>query len=147
MAINAHPIKPSLILCRIFSDSALRSDKGTDCVMSALVTHRHVKTIVILDCNSAHRRLSVSSPRAIRAMASFTNGEAGGLPVKVYNPEGKFRVIVTKDLPGQKWLEVLVGGNARVEVRAHAHGIIVHTHLLMNAHEVRVMSLSKTHIY
>ena len=34
----------------------------------------------------------------------------------VHNPGGSLRVIVTKQLPGQRWLEVLTGAGARVEV-------------------------------
>lgn len=34
----------------------------------------------------------------------------------VHNPDGKFRVIVTKVLPGQRWLDVLGAAGARVEV-------------------------------
>ena len=34
----------------------------------------------------------------------------------VHNPEGNKRVIVTKDLPGKKWLEILVQAGCRVEI-------------------------------
>jgi hydroxypyruvate reductase 1 len=34
----------------------------------------------------------------------------------VENPEGQYRVIVTKDLPGRVWLEVLIRADCRVEV-------------------------------
>lgn len=35
---------------------------------------------------------------------------------QVYNPDGKFRVIVTKALPGRQWLDILAAANCRVEV-------------------------------
>lgn len=35
---------------------------------------------------------------------------------RVENPEGKYRVIVTKELPGRLWLEVLIRADCRVEV-------------------------------
>ena len=34
---------------------------------------------------------------------------------KVYNPSGKRRVVVTKELPGDRWLEILAQAGARVE--------------------------------
>ncbi len=44
----------------------------------------------------------------------------GGLEVvakgwKVYNPSGKRRVVVTKELPGDRWLKILAEAGARVE--------------------------------
>jgi hypothetical protein len=50
--------------------------------------------------------------------ASGSAGTAGGLPVTVYNPSGGHRVVVTKDLPGSRWVDILVAANCRVEVRA-----------------------------
>ena len=35
---------------------------------------------------------------------------------QVHNPEGKYRVIVTKSLPGDRWLNVLTSSGCRVEV-------------------------------
>jgi len=35
---------------------------------------------------------------------------------KIYNPDGKKRVVVTKELPGNTWLEVLKNSDCRVEV-------------------------------
>ncbi len=34
---------------------------------------------------------------------------------KVHNPSGRKRVVVTKELPGNKWLEILAGAGARIE--------------------------------
>ena len=34
----------------------------------------------------------------------------------MHNPGGKLRVVVTKALPGDRWLKVLTAGGARVEV-------------------------------
>ena len=35
---------------------------------------------------------------------------------KVYNPRGDRRVVVTKELPGERWLEILTRAGCRVEV-------------------------------
>ncbi len=35
---------------------------------------------------------------------------------KVHHPEGRYRVLVTKNLPGSRWLEILVGADCRTEV-------------------------------
>ena len=40
------------------------------------------------------------------------------MPVNVYNPGGIKRVIVTKPLPGDRWLECLLNADIRVEVCA-----------------------------
>lgn len=37
-------------------------------------------------------------------------------PIEVHNPEGKLRVLVTKQLPGDRWLQLLTTAGARVEV-------------------------------
>jgi len=39
-----------------------------------------------------------------------------GMEWKVHNPAGADRVIVTRELPGTRWLEILVGAGCRVEV-------------------------------
>jgi hydroxypyruvate reductase 1 len=41
---------------------------------------------------------------------------AGGVPVEVHNPGGALRVLVTKTLPGDRWLKVLTASGCRVEV-------------------------------
>ena len=33
-----------------------------------------------------------------------------------HNPDGKKRVLVTKNLPGERWLEILAAADCRVEV-------------------------------
>jgi hydroxypyruvate reductase 1 len=40
------------------------------------------------------------------------------LPWKTHNPAGKKRVVVTKELPGRRWLEVLTAADCSVEVCA-----------------------------
>ncbi len=37
-------------------------------------------------------------------------------PWQIHNPEGSFRVIVTKTLPGRRWLETLTRADCRIEV-------------------------------
>jgi len=40
---------------------------------------------------------------------------------KTYNPNGKYRVVVTKELPGQRWLEMLTAADCRIEVSTSTH--------------------------
>jgi len=56
-----------------------------------------------------------SSASAFAPLASVDT-TVNGLPVKVYNQDGSKRVIVTKDLPGDRWVNVLVNAGCRVEV-------------------------------
>jgi hydroxypyruvate reductase 1 len=42
----------------------------------------------------------------------------------VHNEQGSKRVLVTKDLPGTRWLDILVAANLRVEVCAHEEVIL-----------------------
>ncbi|WP_319407764.1 NAD(P)-dependent oxidoreductase [uncultured Desulfosarcina sp.] len=37
-------------------------------------------------------------------------------PWQIHNPEGTFRVIVTKALPGRRWLDILIAADCRIEV-------------------------------
>ena len=39
--------------------------------------------------------------------------------LQVHNEKGKHRVVVTKDLPGERWLNVLKAANCRVEICQH----------------------------
>ena len=55
----------------------------------------------------AHRLAGVARGLATRAAP----------PVQVHNPSGLKRVVVTKDLPGSRWLEILTSSGCRVEVR------------------------------
>lgn len=41
---------------------------------------------------------------------------ANGVPVAIHNEGGKHRVVVTKDLPGDRWLNILTRAGCRVEV-------------------------------
>ena len=36
--------------------------------------------------------------------------------MQVHNPDGKFRVLVTKILPGDRWLKILTSAGCRVEI-------------------------------
>lgn len=45
-----------------------------------------------------------------------TAGTAGGLPVEIHNEGGAKRVLVTKELPGDRWLKILTQAGCRVEV-------------------------------
>ena len=35
---------------------------------------------------------------------------------RVHHPEGRRRVVVTKELPGQRWLEILTEADCRVDI-------------------------------
>lgn len=56
--------------------------------------------------------------QGVRSFATaFKDDKVSGVPVRIYNPTGAHRVLVTKDLPGTRWLDILVAANCRVEVR------------------------------
>lgn len=57
----------------------------------------------------------VSSKRSpiTRAMSTAS---VNGVPVEVHNPNGALRVLVTKELPGDRWLKVLTSAGCRVEI-------------------------------
>eukprot|EP01024_Parvocaulis_polyphysoides_P012188 TRINITY_DN14375_c0_g2_i1.p2 TRINITY_DN14375_c0_g2~~TRINITY_DN14375_c0_g2_i1.p2 ORF type:complete len:393 (+),score=74.35 TRINITY_DN14375_c0_g2_i1:119-1297(+) len=57
-----------------------------------------------------------------RAMAS--KADVNGIPVEVHNESGDKRVLVTKELPGDRWMQVLVNSNCRVEVCTHQDVIL-----------------------
>ncbi len=40
---------------------------------------------------------------------------------QIINPNGKYRVVVTKALPGQRWTEILVAADCRIEVSTSTH--------------------------
>lgn len=46
------------------------------------------------------------------------------LPVQVINPNGKFRVISTKPMPGTHWVDSLVSANCRLEICTASHTIL-----------------------
>jgi len=43
----------------------------------------------------------------------------------VHNPEGKRRVVVTKELPGTRWLDILVAADCAVEVCESPHTTVM----------------------
>lgn len=45
----------------------------------------------------------------------------------MHNENGNKRVVVTKDLPGTRWLDILIAANCRVEVCAHEDFILSQT--------------------
>ncbi|MEX0649288.1 MAG: NAD(P)-dependent oxidoreductase [Balneolaceae bacterium] len=49
---------------------------------------------------------------------------------KIHNPSGKKRIVVTKMLPGEKWLDTLIKAGYRVEVSSTTEGIISKAGLL-----------------
>lgn len=51
-----------------------------------------------------------------RALATGTPSTANGVPVEVHNEGGAKRVVVTKPLPGDRWLQILTAAGCRVEV-------------------------------
>lgn len=67
--------------------------------------------------STSSSRISVSSIRTLSVAAPLAD-KVGSVPVSVYNPDGAKRVIVTKPLPGDRWLESLIDADARVEVCA-----------------------------
>lgn len=49
---------------------------------------------------------------------------ANRVPVEVHNEGGSKRVVVTKELPGDRWLQILVNAGCRVEVSKHPDVIL-----------------------
>ena len=45
----------------------------------------------------------------------------------MHNENGSKRVLVTKDLPGTRWLDILLEANCRVEICAHEDFILSQT--------------------
>jgi len=60
--------------------------------------------------------------RSARWLATRT--EVNGIPVVVHNESGALRVAVTKELPGQRWIDVLTAAGCRVEVSQHPDTIL-----------------------
>lgn len=61
---------------------------------------------------------SLSEPGSV-ARQFASSASANGIPVEVTNEKGSKRVVVTKTLPGNRWLDILVAANCRVEVCKH----------------------------
>ncbi|CAG9462055.1 unnamed protein product [Pedinophyceae sp. YPF-701] len=59
---------------------------------------------------------------ASRGFASMA--EVNGIPVEVHNEGGSRRVVVTKELPGTRWIDVLTRANCRIEVCKHPDTIL-----------------------
>ena len=49
-------------------------------------------------------------------LLSAVGGSEISLPSQVHNDEGSKRVVVTKELPGERWLELLTQADCRVEI-------------------------------
>ncbi|GBF94517.1 hydroxypyruvate reductase [Raphidocelis subcapitata] len=56
---------------------------------------------------------AAAAPNGARAASTAS---ANGVPVEVHNPSGAARVVVTKPLPGDRWLQILTAAGCRVEV-------------------------------
>eukprot|EP00798_Chlamydomonas_sp_ICE-L_P010019 gene10019-7906_t len=68
---------------------------------------------------------SASLGRLAPAVGSlFSTQTSTGFPVKVHNEGGSKRVVVTKELPGDRWLQILVQAGCRVEVSQHPDTIL-----------------------
>lgn len=52
--------------------------------------------------------------------------DVNGIPVEVHTPTGerKFRVVVTKDLPGDRWLQMLLKSGCQVDICKHSDTIL-----------------------
>lgn len=76
--------------------------------------------VVPVTMRAAREALRAAAHTVSRGAATSAGapGVAGGVPVRIHNPSGVHRVVVTKDLPGTRWLDILTAANCRVEVRA-----------------------------
>lgn len=66
----------------------------------------------------------VTSLPSFSARAFASEATVNGLPVQVHNESGSKRVIVTKELPGQRWIDILTKAGCRVEVCTHPDTIL-----------------------
>lgn len=61
---------------------------------------------------------------AWRSCSRSLSTTVNGVPVEVHNAGGSTRVIVTKNLPGERWLQILTAAGCRVEVSQHSDVIL-----------------------
>eukprot|EP00854_Cymbomonas_tetramitiformis_P005529 gene5529-6706_t len=74
--------------------------------------------------NAYPQAFQTQAPRYFTAAVSSISSQVDGIPVKIFNENGSKRVVVTKDLPGKRWLDVLVNADCRVEVCTHPDAIL-----------------------
>jgi hydroxypyruvate reductase 1 len=72
----------------------------------------------MLATRTRHVAASVWKRATSAAMSSRASSTSSieGIPVEVLNPDGKHRVLVTKDLPGTRWRDILVSSGCRVDI-------------------------------
>lgn len=92
--------------------------------MESLETHvrvcqSHGKSIVCLTESSRPCGHNTSHSSSCTLILYDFLGLPGRLPAQVHNENGTKRVVVTKDLPGTRWIDILTAANIRVEVCAH----------------------------
>eukprot|EP00882_Tetradesmus_deserticola_P003248 GHRQ01003441.1.p1 GENE.GHRQ01003441.1~~GHRQ01003441.1.p1 ORF type:complete len:244 (+),score=118.47 GHRQ01003441.1:122-853(+) len=66
----------------------------------------------------------VGSGTTLSNSRMFASATVNGVPVEVHNEGGTKRVVVTKPLPGERWLQILAAAGCRVEVSQHADVIL-----------------------
>ena len=64
---------------------------------------------------------------ALAGMSPHNWVRMDALYIQVHNENGSKRVVVTKDLPGTRWLDILLAANCRVEICAHEDFILSQT--------------------
>mmetsp|Transcript_25923 Transcript_25923/g.76833 ORF Transcript_25923/g.76833 Transcript_25923/m.76833 type:complete len:423 (-) Transcript_25923:213-1481(-) len=75
--------------------------------------------------SAASSLLRSAAPPAAHALRGFASaGSANGVPVEIHNEGGQHRVIVTKELPGDRWLNILTNAGCRVEISKHPDVIL-----------------------
>lgn len=62
---------------------------------------------------------ALGSSSALSNSRMFASASVNGVPVEVHNEGGSKRVVVTKNLPGERWLQILTAAGCRVEVSQH----------------------------
>lgn len=67
--------------------------------------------------------------RALPALFArqYASTTVNGVPVEVHNESGSLRVVVTKELPGDRWLKILTQAGCRVEISKHPDVILDNT--------------------
>ena len=86
----------------------------------------------VLSVGSALRAYSAGSHNGVPVEVGIADAESP-IPLgdrclrsvmQVHNESGKFRVVVTKALPGDRWLQILTQAGCRVEVSKHHDTIL-----------------------
>lgn len=85
--------------------------------LSDLLRHRAAVSQAGISVCNAQQRNFANQPK---------QQDIDGIPVEVHTPSStrKYRVVVTKDLPGDRWLQMLLDSGCQVDICKHADTIL-----------------------